>query len=72
MSILAIGQLITAVLLITAILLQNRSAGMGTAFGGGVDAGYYTRRGFEKFLTQATIVLAILFAAIAIARVLIG
>ena len=72
MSILAIIQFVVAILLIIAILLQNRSSGIGATFGGGgMDTGYYTRRGFEKFLTQATIVLAIFFMAIAIARILI-
>ncbi len=72
MSILEVLQLVLAILLIVAILLQNRSAGVGSSFGGGgMDAAYYTRRGFEKFLMQATVVLAIASAAVAIVRVLI-
>ncbi len=46
--------------LITAILLQNRSAGMSSAFGGGSE-GFHVRRGSEKLIFQATIVLAALF-----------
>lgn len=52
-----------SVLLIAAILLQHTGAGLGGAFGGTETAGYTTRRGFERFLFIATIVLAVLFAA---------
>ena len=71
MTILSVGQLVIAVLLIAAILLQQRSSGLGTAFGGGDGGGYYTRRGFEKFLTQATIVLAIALVAVSVAQMFI-
>ena len=50
-----------SVLLIGAILLQQSSAGLGGAFGGSDGGGFTTRRGMEKVLFQATIVLAILF-----------
>lgn len=49
-----------SVLLIAAILLQNRGAGLGQTFGGD-SAVYRTKRGLEKRLHQATIVLAVLF-----------
>ena len=58
-------QIVISVLLIAGILLQYSAAGVGGALGGSdsFEAGYHTRRGFEKFLFNATIVLAILFAA---------
>ena len=59
-TVLTIAQIITAVLLVTAILLQNRGAGLGAAFGGESNA-YATKRGPEKFLYRSTIVLAVLF-----------
>lgn len=64
-TILSIIQIILAVILIASILLQKSSAGIG-ALGGGdsVDAGYHTRRGFEKMLFNATVVFAVLFAVI--------
>ncbi len=64
-------QFVTAVALMAVILLQQRSAGMGVTFGGGMDGSFYTRRGFEKFLTQATVVLAAAFIAISFARILL-
>lgn len=62
---LPIVQIGLSVLLIAAILLQHTGAGLGGAFGGTETAGYTTRRGFERFLFLATIVLGILFAATA-------
>jgi protein translocase SecG subunit len=64
-TILPFIQIVISVLLIAGILLQYSAAGVGGALGGSdsFEAGYHTRRGFEKFLFNATIVLAILFAA---------
>ncbi|MBI2109261.1 MAG: preprotein translocase subunit SecG [Parcubacteria group bacterium] len=64
-------QIILAILLVGAVLLQQSSAGIGGAFGGSDGGGFYTRRGFEKFLFQATIVIAILFALSAFITLLI-
>lgn len=63
--------LIIAVALIVAILLQNRSAGLGGAFGGSTE-GFHIRRGSEKRLFQATVVLSILFITLAAAHLFIG
>jgi len=61
-SILTISQIVVALALIVAILLQQRGAGGSALFGGGGGgASYYTKRGFEKILFIATIVLAGLF-----------
>lgn len=57
---LKIGQIVVAILLMAAILLQNRGAGLGGVFGGGGGV-YLTKRGLEKKLYIATIVLAIIF-----------
>jgi preprotein translocase subunit SecG len=58
-------QIILSILLITGILLQQTDAGLGTAFGGGdsFSSGYHTKRGAERTLFIATIVIAILFVA---------
>jgi len=55
-----ISQVIVAILLMAAILLQNRGAGLGGIFGGGGGV-YLTKRGLEKKLYIATIILAIIF-----------
>lgn len=67
-SILSIIQIILAVLLIAGILLQQSESSLGGAFGGGGSIGgmYHTRRGAEKFLFYATILISILFALAAL------
>lgn len=53
-------QVIISVFLILSILVQQRGAGLSATFGG--SGGFYTsKRGVEKFLYIATIVLAALF-----------
>jgi preprotein translocase subunit SecG len=55
-----IAQIVIAVLLMTAILMQSRGAGLGGVFGGSGGV-YLTKRGLEKKLFIATIVLAAIF-----------
>lgn len=50
-----------SVLLIAAILLQQSAAGLGGAFGDNFSSGFHTKRGFEKTLFTASIVIAVLF-----------
>lgn len=69
-KILNIIQIVLACLLVAAILLQHRGTALGGAFGGEGNV-YRTRRGAEKFLFQATIVLAILFVAGAIVNIIL-
>ncbi len=66
-------QIILAVLIIAAILMQKSEAGAGGVFGGGDNwnAGYHTRRGFEKFIFDATIALGVLFVIASLAALLI-
>jgi protein translocase SecG subunit len=53
---------IISVLLIVSILLQQREGGLGNMFGGGGGGeSYRTKRGFELFMMNATIVLVVLF-----------
>lgn len=60
------GQIVISILLMASILLQNRGAGLSATFGGDFG-GYYTKRGFEKFLFWGSIVLGALFIGIAVA-----
>ena len=61
-------QIITAVLLTAAILLQAKGTGLSGVFGGEGNI-FRTKRGMEKILFYATVVLAILFFATALANV---
>jgi preprotein translocase subunit SecG len=65
---LPIIQILLAVLLTTAILLQQRGTGLGSAFGGEGNV-FRTKRGVEKSLFYATIGLTVLFFASAILNV---
>jgi len=62
-SILPIIQIVLSVLIIVAVLLQQNASSIGVLGGGSDDTIKNTRRGSEKFLLQATIILGILFAA---------
>lgn len=57
-----IGQILVSVLLITVVLLQAKGSGFGAGLGGTTST-FRTRRGLEKTLFQATIVLVIIFLA---------
>jgi len=67
--ILNIIQIIISILLITAILLQQRGTGLGGAFGGAGEV-YQTKRGVEKFLFILTIILSIIFLGTALANII--
>ncbi len=71
-TILPAAQILVAGLLITAILFQPSTAGVGGAISGGDNANtFHTKRGFEKFLFLATIVLVILFATLCVLAVVL-
>lgn len=60
----------SAVLLVVAIILQQRGATLGAGFGASGEL-YTTRRGVDKSLFEATIVLAVIFVASILAGLLI-
>lgn len=63
-----IAQLIIAVTLILAVLLQVRGGGLGGIFGS-PEAVFRTRRGVEKTFFKLTIVLVVLFILLSILSV---
>ncbi len=61
-TIFLITQLIISVLLLVAILLQNRGEGLSGAIGGSGGGEFFAvRRGAEKLLFRATVTLTVLF-----------
>tara|TARA_Y100000310_G_scaffold297175_1_gene329989 strand:+ start:333 stop:554 length:222 start_codon:yes stop_codon:yes gene_type:complete len=70
--IIPIIQIIIAVALATFILLQQRGAGLGSAFGGGDGSGYVTRRGIQKKLYWLTLVFAIAFVGLALLSLILS
>ncbi len=66
-------QITLSALLIVAILMQRTGASLGGAFGSdNFSSGFHTRRGLEKTLFYASIILGILFALSALVNLLIS
>jgi len=62
-------QIVLAIPLVTAILLQSKGAGLSGVFGGEGNV-YLTKRGAEKTLLLFTIFNAILFFGVALLNVI--
>ena len=69
-GVLNIIQIVTAILLVVFVLLQQRGSGLGGAFGGGGEV-YQTKRGVEKGLFVATIITGVLFTISGLARIIL-
>ena len=66
-----IALIITSVALIISVILQSKGAGLGGLTGGDTGGVYTARRGIERTLFWVTIVLSVIFFALAISTVLI-
>jgi preprotein translocase subunit SecG len=67
-----LAMIVTSFTLMVVILLQSRGAGLGGLTGGEYGgAGYHVRRGVERLLFQVTIVLSVVFFALAILNVVL-
>ena len=71
-SFLNIALIITSVALIISVILQSKGAGLGGLTGADTGGVYTARRGVERTLFWVTIVLSVLFFALAITAVIIG
>ena len=72
-SALPYAEIILSILLIVGIVLQQRGATLGGAFGGDNFAStFYKRRGAEKFLFNATIAVALLLVIAAATNFLLS
>jgi len=69
-TILSVIQIVLAIFLIIAILLQQKGVGLGAAFGGSSNI-YTTKRGLDKTLFIITIVISVLFFLVAIISLLV-
>lgn len=69
-GILQIVTLGSAVLMVLAILLQQRGASLGAGFGSSGEL-YTTRRGLDKNLFEVTIILAVVFVLSILAGLLL-
>lgn len=63
--------IVISVLFVAGVLLQQRGAGLSGTFGGDGSGAYHTKRGMEKTIFYATIVLSILFIGSAFIRLLL-
>lgn len=68
--VISLVQIILGVLLILVIIIQQKGAGLGSAFG--ADLGFYrTKRGAEKLLFYVTIVLSVVFILLSLIGLLL-
>ncbi|HLG26096.1 MAG TPA: preprotein translocase subunit SecG [Candidatus Gracilibacteria bacterium] len=68
---LKIIQLIVSILMVLSILVQNRSSGLSGAISGQAGAVQSTKRGAEKVVFNATVVLAVLFVGLSLAFIFV-
>jgi preprotein translocase subunit SecG len=69
-NIIVISQVVIAIILVVVILVQNKGTGLSGVFGGSGGV-FRTKRGMEKHLNTATIILSIIFIGISIANLLV-
>jgi preprotein translocase subunit SecG len=65
-----VALIITSIALIASVILQSKGAGLGGLTGGDTGGIFTARRGIEKTLFRVTIVLSVLFFALALATVI--
>ena len=66
-------QIILSILIVTAILLQQRGSSLGGAFGGdNFSSAFHKRRGAELFLFKFSIITSIIFVAVTILNIVLG
>lgn len=68
----SIIQIVISVLLIACVLVQQRGSGLSGLFGGGGGETYHTKRGLEKIISIATVVLVVLFLCLGVVRLILA
>ena len=66
-----LAQIVVAIGVMAAILLQSRGSGLSATFGGDSSV-YRSRRGVEKRLYQFTVALAVLFGVVSMIGFLVS
>jgi preprotein translocase subunit SecG len=67
-----ISLIITSVGLVLSVILQSKGAGLGGLTGSDASSVFTARRGIERVLFWVTIVLSVIFFALAVTIVVIG
>jgi preprotein translocase subunit SecG len=67
-----VALIITSIALIISVILQSKGAGLGGLTGADTGGVFTARRGIEKSLFWVTIVLSVIFFALAIASVILS
>ncbi len=70
-TVIVVSQIVSAILLSVMILIQAKGSGLSATFGGGGEF-YSSKRGAEKIISIATVVIAIAFVALSVASTLIN
>jgi len=70
-KIITVLQVIISILLVASILIQAKGVGLGSTFGG-EGSFYRSKRGVEKLLVYATVLLATIFFIVSLIGVLLS
>ena len=68
---LQIVTVVSSVILVIAVLLQQRGATLGAGFGASGEL-YTTRRGFDKNLFDVTVIMAVVFVSSILVSIVLG
>lgn len=71
-QLLDVAMIIMSVALVASIVLQSKGAGLGGLTGGDTGGVFTARRGIEKTLFRVTIILSLIFFALAVYTVFIS
>ena len=66
-----IALIVVSITLVVSVILQSKGGGLGGLTGADTGGVFSARRGIEKTLFRATIILSVIFFALAIATVII-
>ena len=70
-TVLIVVQMVVALLFMLSVLVQSKGSGLSAAIGGQAGAVQSTKRGAEKLVSQASVVLAILFVSLSLVFVFV-